>query len=95
MDAMRPGAEHALTPGAQKVAIAVKDDHWVLAAVEGVHVVFRIHRHTSHIDEFPTRWELFPIFHRGKEQHATTDDGGHSMSPFLRSVGKRRITTAS
>src|SRR6266704_2998272 len=29
MDAMRPGAEHALTPGAQEVAITVKDDHRV------------------------------------------------------------------
>src|SRR5215471_7400859 len=83
MDAMRTGAEHVLVPGAQEVAIAIKDNHRVLAAVEDVHVVLGVHRDASHVDELPARRELFPIFHRGKEQHATTDDGGHSVSPSV------------
>ena len=51
MDAMRAGAEQALTPGAQEVAIAIKDNHRVLAAVEDVHVVLGVHRDASHVDE--------------------------------------------
>src|SRR5437867_7807429 len=95
MDTMRPGAEHALTPGAQEVAIAVKDDHRVLATIEDVDIVLGVHCRASHIDELPAGWELFPIFHGLKEQHATTDDGGHSMSPLLKSLEKRLTTTAS
>src|SRR6266446_6214849 len=67
MDAMRPGAEHALTPGAQEVTIAVKDDHRVLATVEDVDVVLRIHCHASHINKLPARRKFFPIFHGLKE----------------------------
>src|SRR5712691_2447284 len=83
MDAMRAGAEHPLAPGAQEVAVAIKDNHRVLAAVEDVHVVLGVHRDASHVDKLPARRELFPIFHRGKEQHATTDDGGHNVSPYV------------
>src|SRR5215471_500845 len=83
MDTMRTGAEHALAPGAQEVAIAIKDNHRVLTAVEDVHVVLGVHRDASHVDELPARRELFPIFHRSKEQYATTDDGGHSVSPSV------------
>src|SRR5712691_5080815 len=89
MDAMRAGAEQALAPGAQEVAVAIKDDHRVLAAVEDVHVVLGVHRDASHVDKLPARRELFPIFHRGKEQHATTDDGGHNVSPYVREVWSR------
>src|SRR5712664_2064342 len=89
MDAMGAAAEHALAPGAQEVAIAIKDNHRVLAAVEDVHVVLGVHRDASHVDELPARRELFPIFHRGKEQHATTDDGGHNVSPYVREVWSR------
>ena len=83
MDAVRPCAEQTLAPGAQKIALAVKDDYRVLAAVEDIDVVLRVNRHPGHIDELPAGRKFFPIFHRGKEQHATTDDGGHRRSPFL------------
>src|SRR6266487_2312287 len=43
MDAMRPGAEHALTPGAQEAALTVKDDHRVLATIEDVDIVLGVH----------------------------------------------------
>ena len=52
------GAEQALAPGAQEVAIAIKDNHRVLAAVEDVHVVLRVHRDASHVDELPARRKL-------------------------------------
>src|SRR5262245_41477945 len=81
MDAVRTGAEHALAPGAQEVAVTIEDNHWMLAAVKDVHVILGVHCDASHIDELPARRELFPIFYRRKEQHATTDDGGHNVSP--------------
>jgi hypothetical protein len=67
MDAVRTGAEHALAPGAQEVAVAIEDNHRMLAAVEDIHVILGVHRDASHIDELPARRELFPIFHRTKE----------------------------
>ena len=51
-----------LTPGAQEVAIAIKDNHRVLAAVEDVHVVLGVHRDASHVDELPSQTGAFPNF---------------------------------
>src|SRR5215510_11215850 len=83
MDAVRTGAEHALAPGAQEVAIAIKDNHRMLTAVEDVHVILGVHCDASYVDELPARWELFPIFYRRKEQHAITNDGGHNVPPSV------------
>src|SRR5262245_947001 len=64
MDAVCARAEQTLAPGAQKIALVVKDDDWVLAAVEDIDVVLGIDCHPGHIDEFPAGWKFFPIFHR-------------------------------
>src|SRR5215470_421871 len=55
MDAVRTGAEHALAPGAQEVAVAIEDNYRMLAAIEDVYVVLRVHCDASHVDELPAR----------------------------------------
>jgi hypothetical protein len=39
----------------------------MLAPVKGVNVVLGVDSNPGDIDEFPSRWQLFPIFYRLKE----------------------------
>src|SRR4030095_9635187 len=55
----------------------------MLATVEGVDVVPGVDGNPGHIDEFPSRRQLFPIFYRLKKQVSTTDCRGHLVPPSL------------
>ena len=57
--AVGPGVS-ALAPGAEKVAVLVKDDHGVLAPVEGIDVVVGVHAHSGYFLESPAVGQLAP-----------------------------------
>jgi hypothetical protein len=67
MDTVWPITELPLTKRAQEVTITVEDHHRMLAPVKGVNVVLGVDSNPGDIDEFPSRWQLFPIFHRLEE----------------------------
>ena len=69
--------EHALTPGAQEVAVAVKHYHRVLAAVEGVDVVVVIDSHRGNVGEGPTVGQLGPVIAYFVAVLAFAENDGH------------------
>ena len=54
--------EHALTPGAQELAVAIEHHHRMLAAVEDIDAVLVVHRDGGDIREGPAVGNLRPVF---------------------------------
>ena len=51
----------SLTPGPQEIALAVEDDHRVLAAVEHIDLVPAVHRYGRDIAKLPAVGQLRPV----------------------------------
>lgn len=62
IDAVRAQGEFALAPGALVVALAVVDDHRILAPAHQVHAIFAVHRHTRDIPVRKPLGQLLPAF---------------------------------
>ena len=54
--------EHAVAPGAQKVAVAVEHDHRMLAAGEAIELVFIVNRHRRHFVKRPVIGQFAETF---------------------------------
>ena len=77
VDAVGPLGEHALSPGFQKVAIPVEDDHGMPSPIEEVHVVRGVHGHTGYIHQGPAFRELLPTLHGLENQVSAAQCHGH------------------
>src|SRR5262249_54029705 len=68
--------ERALPPGPDEVALAVEDDHRVLAAVEAVDAVLAIDRDRGDVLELPSFRQLRPVLDHAVAVLAGTENGG-------------------
>jgi hypothetical protein len=96
MDAVRAGKD-ALAPGAQEIAVPVKHDHRVFAAVKGIDMVVVIDGDGGDIVEAPAIRQLRPVIMDLVTVLAFTEDGaGHGGVSFwlAASFGVGRILPA-
>ncbi len=56
--------EDALAPGAQDIAVAVENDHRMVAAVKRIDIVVAIDAYRGDIVQAPIRGPFCPAFHR-------------------------------
>ena len=77
VDAVRAYGEVALAPGAQEIALAVVDDHRVLAAADQKHAIFLINCDTRHIPVRKALGQLLPAL-----DHLVGHLIGHARLPF-------------
>src|SRR5947209_2682975 len=70
-----------LAPGTQKIAIAVEHHHRVVAAVEYVHVVFRVDPDRADLLERPAIRQLRPVLDDPVSEVAAADRDRHLPLP--------------
>src|SRR5437763_10415374 len=88
-------AEQPLTPGADKLAVAIEDDDRVRrVAIETVNTVFRIDRHRAcfHVEPFG---RALPIFVHLVGVFAAADDRIHWRSPLFYGLSNARLRGAA
>src|SRR5690349_13849115 len=75
-------AEHALSPGAQEVSLAVEHHHRMFPAVENVNLVLAVHRDGGHVLERPPVRQFRPVLHHPIAMLATAQNYRHWCPPF-------------
>jgi hypothetical protein len=80
MDAVWP-AEHAFTPGAQKIALGVEYSHRVLTAVEGINPILPVDTDCSAIAQGDFLGHLRPILMNVEGVFAASELNRHAPSP--------------
>src|SRR5215469_2928591 len=83
MDAVRPRIL-ALTPRAEKIALAIEDNHRMLAAIEHIDIVVSIDPDPANLLERPALWQFRPFSNDAVPELATSDN--HRTPPVRASI---------
>src|ERR1019366_7613641 len=73
--------EQSLTPGSQEISLTIEHHHWVLAAIEQVHIILLVDAHRAYFTQRPTRRNLRPMIDLLVTIVSVANDDGHVSLP--------------